>query len=261
MLRFSANISTLFQDSPLAQRFEAAARAGFQAIEIWFPYEMPAAQMRDLLQKNGLRCVGINSPFGDAATGDWGLAADPRRREQFEASIVDAFDYARQIDCPNVHVMAGHRSETGSRQAAWENYLTCIGRSCDLARENGLTVMIEPLNAIDRPLYLLQTQAQALTAISQLGRANLKIMLDVYHLQRGEGNLIERMLASLPHAAHVQVADNPGRHEPGTGEINYASVFAALEASGYGGYVGCEFYPSGRSEDSFTWLHRLLDAA
>lgn len=259
MFKVSVNLSILFQEVSLAQRFESAARAGFDTVEIWFPYELPAQNVRELLRDNGLRCIGINTPAGDVASGDWGLAADPARRTQFEASLDVAFRYAQQIECPNVHVMAGHQSKSVSVQAAWENYLHCIGTACDRAGDYGLTVMIEPLNAIDRPLYLLQTQSQAIEAVLTLNRTNLKIMLDIYHLQRGEGNLIERMRASIPYAAHIQIADNPGRHEPGTGEINFSSVFAAIQTSGYAGHIGCEYSPTGNSCDSFAWLLPYAD--
>ncbi|PVX77128.1 hydroxypyruvate isomerase family protein [Paraburkholderia unamae] len=254
MLRFSANLSTLFQELPLAERFEAAARAGFDAVELWFPYEIPAAQMRERLAAHGLRCVGINSAAGDVSRGDWGLAADPARRAEFDASVEQAFDYAQAIGCPSVHVMAGQIDAGAPRQSAWEHYVECMGAAADRAAARGLTVMVEPLNAIDRPRYLLNTQAQALELLGALNRPNLKIMLDLYHVQRGEGNLIERMRASLPHAAHVQIADNPGRHEPGTGEIRFESVFAELARSGYSGLIGCEYLPSGASVESFGWL-------
>ncbi len=260
MLRFSANLSTLFQELPLAARFEAAAQAGFEAVELWFPYEIAAAQMRELLTTHGLRCIGINTPAGDVQRGDWGLAADPARRAAFDASVEQAFDYAQAIGCPSVHVMAGQIAPGAPFAPAWDHYIDCMGTAADRAAVRGLTVMIEPLNRIDRPHYLLNTQAQALDVLAALGRPNLKIMLDLYHVQRGEGNLLERMRASLPHAAHVQIADNPGRHEPGTGEIRFDTVFAEIERSGYAGMIGCEYLPSGATLDSFGWLAALQDA-
>lgn len=259
--RFSANLSTLFQEVPLLDRFEAAANAGFDAVELWFPYEVPAADMRARLDAYGLRCVGINSPAGDVSRGDWGLAADPARRAAFDASIEQAFDYAGAIGCPCVHVMAGQRDPQAPAEPAWQHYLECMGDAADLAHARGLIVMIEPLNAIDRPHYVLNTQTQALDVIAAVARPNLKIMLDLYHLQRGEGNLIERMRASLPHAAHVQIADNPGRHEPGTGEIRFDAVFNELAAGGYTGYIGCEYLPCAATQDSFGWLHALREAS
>jgi hydroxypyruvate isomerase len=257
-LKFSANLSTLFQELPLRERFAAAARAGFDAVEIWFPYDLPVAEMRELLGRNNQRCVAINSPAGNVAQGDWGLAVDPARRDEFDRSIETAMSYAQAIDCPCVHVMAGQVSGEACLARAWERYLASVATACDVADTYGRTVMIEPLNAIDRPRYLLSTQAQALDVLEDLRRGNLKLMLDVFHLQRGEGNLIERLRRSLPYAAHVQIADNPGRHEPGTGEINFAAVFDAIARSGYQDYIGCEYIPSRATTESFHWLSELV---
>jgi hydroxypyruvate isomerase len=260
MLKFSANLSTLFQELPLSARFGAAARAGFAAVEMWFPYALASNALASLLDEHRLRCVGINSPAGDVAAGDWGLAADPRRFAEFKASAEQAITYACEIGCPNVHVMAGLTAPQADRQAANEHYLCCLDFACSVAAKSGITVMIEPLNDIDRPHYLLNTQAQAINAIEQLNSSNLRLMLDLFHLQRGEGNLIERMKRSLPYAAHVQIADNPGRHEPGTGEINFGTVFGALREADYAGYIGCEYLPLRDSATSFEWMKALESA-
>ncbi|GAB2911668.1 hydroxypyruvate isomerase family protein [Paraburkholderia jirisanensis] len=254
MLKFSANLSTLFQDRPLLERLTAARAAGFDAVEMWFPYEIPAATLHAAMRECNLEMVGINSAPGDVGAGDWGLAADPRRRSAFLESVHEAMEYAQAIGCPSVHVMAGIVDATVTREAAWDVYQTNIDEACEIAARRGLTVMIEPLNAIDRPAYLLNRQQQAIDLIDTLRRSNLKIMLDLFHLQRGEGNLIERMRASLPYAAHVQIADVPGRHEPGTGEINFANVFAALEAAQWQGWVGCEYLPAAGTEAGLGWM-------
>jgi hydroxypyruvate isomerase len=254
MLKFSANLSTLFQDRPLAERIAAARTAGFGAVEMWFPYEVPAARLRDTLREHGLPMIGINSAPGNVSAGDWGLAADPRRRSAFIESLHAAFEYAQVIGCPNVHVMAGIVDASVSHEAAWDTYQANIDEACNLAAQHALTVMIEPLNAIDRPAYLLTRQQQAIALIDTLKRPNLKIMLDLFHLQRGEGNLIERMLTSLPYAAHVQIADVPGRHEPGTGEIHFAKVFGALETAGWSGWVGAEYFPAEGTEAGLGWM-------
>jgi hydroxypyruvate isomerase len=257
MLNFSANLSTLFQELPLASRFGAAARAGFEAVEVWFPYELASNDVAMLLAEHRLRCVGINSPAGNVMTGDWGLAADPGRVEDFTSSAEQAIAYAQEIGCSNVHIMAGLVGLQTDRKQAWENYLHCLDFACSLAAQASITIMIEPLNSIDRPRYLLNTQAQALEAIETLRKTNLRVMLDLFHLQRGEGNLIDRMMKSLPYAAHVQIADNPGRHEPGTGEINFDAVFRTLQDAGYSGYIGCEYLPLRTSETSFGWMANL----
>ncbi|MGV1768378.1 hydroxypyruvate isomerase family protein [Rhizobium rhizogenes] len=260
-MKFSANLSTLFQQLPLRERFGAAAAAGFNAVELWFPYEIPASDFRGLLADNNLTCVGINSAAGNVQDGDWGLATSETLIETFESSLHQAFRYASEIGCSNVHVMAGNVPKAAARVGVWQVYLRNISRACEFAEQYGITVMIEALNAVDRPNYLLNTQAQALEAIRTVDRANLKIMLDLFHLQRGEGNLIERMRLSMPHAAHIQIADNPGRGEPGTGEINFPVVFREIYASGYRGYVGCEYFPTNKGLDTLDWMptNRLED--
>jgi hydroxypyruvate isomerase len=257
MLKFSANLSTLFQDRPLLERLSAARAARFEAVEMWFPYEIPAATLHAALRDSGLEMIGINSAPGDVGAGDWGLAADPRRRSAFRDSVHEAVEYARAIGCPNVHVMAGIVDAAVGRDAAWDAYQANIDEACEIAAQHRVTVMIEPLNAVDRPAYLLNRQQQAIGLIETLQRPNLKIMLDLFHLQRGEGNLIERMRASLPYAAHVQLADVPGRHEPGTGEINFAKVFAELQAANWQGWVGCEYLPAAGTEAGLGWMTGL----
>jgi hydroxypyruvate isomerase len=254
LLRFSANLSTLFQDLPLRERFGAAAHAGFKAVEIWFPYEMPAEEMAATLRRHRLACVGINSPAGDVSRGDWGLALDPARRGEFLRTVEQAMAYAQAIDCPQVHVMAGNVAPGMGAAEASLLYRDNIARACDIARRHGRGVMVEPLNAIDRPIYFLTRQDQALDLIGALARPNLGLMLDLFHLQRGEGNLVERMRKSLPHARHVQIADVPGRHEPGSGEINFAFVFSELERLGYEGWIGCEYLPLGATVDGLRWM-------
>ncbi|MDO9406488.1 MAG: TIM barrel protein [Polaromonas sp.] len=257
MLRFSANLSTLFQQLPLRERFSAAAAAGFEAVEVWFPYEIPASELAALLKDHGLVCVGINSPPGDVSQGDWGLALDRSRQNLFDDSVAQAMAYAEAIDCPNVHVMAGNRVAGVSEAQALQDYSASIERACAIARRHGRRVMVEPLNAVDRPTYFLTRQQQAIDLIDALQQDNLGLMLDLFHLQRGEGNLVERMRRSLPYAAHVQIADVPGRHEPGTGEINFPFVFAELERLGYDGWIGCEYLPAGDTVDGLGWLQRL----
>lgn len=256
MPRFSANLSTLFQDLPLIDRFAAASAAGFKAVELWFPYEVSAQDMAGVLKKNGLVCVGINSPAGNIDKGDWGLAVDPTRRDEFLTGVEQAMAYAHAIDCANVHVMAGIRATGIEVDDAWKVYKDNIGAACVIAKRYGRNVMIEPLNAIDRPTYLLSRQAQAIEVVKAVNRDNLGIMVDIFHLQRGEGNLIEHMRNSLPYAIHVQIADVPGRHEPGTGEINFAKVLKELDKAGYTGWVGCEYFPIKSTVEGLDWIAR-----
>jgi hydroxypyruvate isomerase len=260
MLRFSANLSTMFQEVPLIERFAAAAQAGFKAVELWFPYDIPAENLAKELRRNDLVCVGINSPPGDVAKGDWGVAADPSRCAEFTAGVEQAMAYAQTIDCA-VHVMAGVPAPGLQAADAWQIYRDNIARACDIAKRYGRQVLIEPLNAIDRPTYLLSRQSQAIEVIEALGRDNLRVMLDLFHVQRGEGNLTERMRQSLPYAGHVQIADVPGRHEPGTGEINYPFMFAELERLGYEGWIGCEYFPRASTVEGLGWMARATRRA
>lgn len=254
MLRFSANLSTLFTELPLFERPAAAARAGFKAVELWFPYEIPAREFGGILEANDLVCVGINTAPGNVSKGDWGLAVDPARRSEFIEGVEEAMSYAQAIECPNVHVMAGVPATGLSPAAAWQVYTNNIASACEAAKRYGRQVLVEPLNAIDRPTYLLSRQEQAIELIDSLKCDNLRIMVDLFHIQRGEGNLIERMRASLPHAGHVQVADVPGRNEPGTGEINFAAVFAELNRLNYPGWVGCEYFPRSTTVEGLGWM-------
>ena len=212
--------------------------------------------MASVLKANDLVCVGINSPPGNVDRGDWGLAVDPARRGEFVEGVEQAMAYAQAIACANVHVMAGSPAAGIGVDDAWTIYKANIGAACDIAAKYGRRVMIEPLNAIDRPFYLLSKQSQAVEVVKSLDRANLGIMLDLFHLQRGEGNLIEHMHMSLPYAIHVQIADAPGRHEPGTGEINFVTVFRELEKAGYAGWVGCEYFPIKSTVEGLDWMSR-----
>jgi len=257
MLRFSANLSTLYQDRPLLERLPAAKAAGFDAVEVWFPYEVQADRFADALATYQLTCVGINTPAGDVAAGDWGLATDPKQAADFDASVELAMRYAWIIGCPNVHVMAGQPGDHISETVAWTTYRSSLRRAIDIAETHGRKPMIEPLNALDRPRYLLQRQDQAISLIEEFGRDRLALMLDLFHLQRGEGNLIERMRRSLPYAAHVQFADVPGRHEPGTGEIQFENVFAELEATGWLGWIGAEYLPVAGTDEGLGWMRRF----
>ena len=256
MLRFSANLSTMFQELPFLERLPAARAVGFEAVEVWFPYEVEAERFADELALNKLVCVGINSPAGDAAAGDWGVAAEPNRVGEFETSVEEAMKYARTIGCRNVHVMAGQPRSDIQAEVAWDTYRANLRRAIDIAGSYGCRPMIEPLNALDRPRYLLQRQDQAIALIDELGRDRLGLRLDLYHLHRGEGNLIERMRRSLPYAAHVQIADVPGRHEPGTGEIRFEKVFEELQSL-WSGWIGCEYLPSVGTVEGMGWMRGL----
>jgi hydroxypyruvate isomerase len=258
--RLSANISILFAEYAFEDRFEPAARAGFKAVECWFPYEVAASRLSSLLNTHGLRMIGINSLPGNTAIGQFGFACTGDV-QAFRSSVEQALDYASAIGCPNVHVLSGMGDPTDP--ATRERYLQQMAWAADRAASHGVTVLIEPLNPVDRQGYFLSTQGQAVELIDTLNRPNLKLMFDIYHVQMTEGRIVERFRQCLPAIGHVQLADIPGRHEPGTGEIRFEFVLHHLEKSGYlardgqaSGWIGCEYKPATRSEDAQSWVGR-----
>jgi 2-dehydrotetronate isomerase len=252
-MRFSANISILFTEVPFIERFALAAKHGFKAVECWFPYEHTKQALRAELDRHQLKLIGINAAPGDTTKGDWGLAVSPLRKAEFIASIEQAIDYATALDCDAIHVMAGAMPEGQNENECEAIYLEHIALAADLAKRANKTVLIEPLNPFDRPRYFLSRQSQAARIVDRLNRDNVKIMFDIYHAQMTEGNLVSTLAKNLSKIGHIQVADVPGRHEPGTGEINFPFVMNAIAESGYAGWIGCEYKPKTETTASFAW--------
>ena len=248
MPRFAANLSCLFTELPFLDRFAAAAAAGFEAVEFQFPYDFPAAEIADRLERCGLDPVLFNLPPGDMAKGERGLAALPGREAAFDASLELALDYARAIGCMRLHVMAG------AVPAAQEStYVAALRRAADRAAAERITLLIEPLNGRDNPGYLLRSTAQAVAVLDCVARENVKLQLDFYHCQISEGDLARHAEELFGRYAHVQVANVPGRHEPDRGEINYPYLFDLLDRLGYDGWVGCEYRPAGETRAGLGW--------
>ncbi len=239
------------------ERFALAAANGFKAVEFWFPYDWPASQIAEKLREHGLQLIGLNTAPGDTENGEWGLAIDPARRVQFQAGVRQALDYAQALDCKSVHVMAGMRTPSLLADTCGAVYLENIAFAADLAAQSGRTILVEPLNPIDRPHYWMNRQSQARELIDTLGRPNLKIMFDLYHVQMTEGRITDTLKANLAHIGHIQVADVPGRGEPGTGELNYPYLFDQIEKSGYSGWVGCEYKPRTTTIDGLGWREAM----
>ena len=258
MLRFCANLSTLFTDRPLLQRFAAAREAGFSAVELQFPYaETPDALAREL-QANGLSLQLHNLPPGDWAAGDRGTASDPRREDEFRAGLAEAIRYAQALGTPRLHCMAGLWPGGIGREKARATLMRNLQHAAEATARAGLVLLIEPLNAHDVPGYSVSRVDEALSLIKAVGASHVKLQYDLYHAQRTQGELIGTLRAQLANIGHIQIADNPGRGEPGTGEVNWRVVFDAIEASGYGGWVGLEYFPFDRSprgtEAGLRWL-------
>jgi hydroxypyruvate isomerase len=258
--RFAANLSWLFTEHPFADRFAHAARAGFRAIECLFPYELPAEIMAASLARHGLEPVLINLPPGDFAAGERGLAALPGREAEFEQSLVTGLAYAQRIGCPRVHVMAGLVPEDLVPARVRACFVANLRRAVERAADLGITVLIEPINPRDMPGYGLTHPDQALDLILEIGVPALRLQLDLYHCQIVAGDLERRIEAALPWIGHVQIAAVPDRGEPDGGEIHYPHLFGVLDRLGYGGWVGCEYRPRGRTEAGLGWLAPWLSS-
>jgi len=256
MPRFAANLSMLFTEVPLLDRFERAARAGFASVEVQFPYEAPAATIRDRLVSNRLKMVLHNLPAGNWAAGDRGIACQPARVDEFRAGVARAIEYATTLRVPQLNCLAGIPPAGLDDATVRATVVDNLRYAAAALKDAGLKLLVEPVNRFDVPGFWLDNTAKAISVIDEVGADNLFMQYDVYHAQRYEGELANTMSRHAARIAHVQVADNPGRHEPGTGEINFDFIFAHLDRIGYRGYVGCEYKPAGATEAGLGWLER-----
>jgi hydroxypyruvate isomerase len=255
-LRFAPNLTMLYNETPFLERFARAAAAGFTAVEFLFPYEFSAASIKSRLDESGLRVVLFNINPGDWNAGERGALGNPARRAYFRQSMQEALDYAAQLGCPRIHTMAGNRLTDLSVDAQRDCALENLAWAAPLAAQAGVTLLIEPLNATDMPAYLIHSTAEAMHLVRSANHPAVKLQYDVYHAQMTEGNLINTMTALLPYIGHIQISDVPGRHQPGTGEINYPAIFAALERLDYQGFIGLEYRPNGETDATLRWLPR-----
>lgn len=253
MPRFAANLSMMFTEVPFLDRFALAREAGFDAVEFLFPYAYPAGDIAERLRRHQLQLVLFNLPPGDWDAGDRGMACDPARVDEFRAGVPVALDYAVALGVGQLHCMAGKPPAALPRDTARATYVDNLRYAADLARPCGIDLLIEPINHFDMPGYFLSRSAQALEIIAEADRPNLFLQYDIYHMQRMEGELSNTIRANLPLIKHMQIADTPGRHEPGTGEINYRHLFALIDALGYTGWLGCEYLPAGDTRAGLAW--------
>lgn len=254
MPRFSANLSMLFCELDFLDRFDAAARAGFAAVEYIGPYEHPPAAIAERLQRNGLEQALFNLPLGDWSAGERGIAVLPDRIDEFRAGVDTAIRYAEALGCRQVNCIAGI-APAGAPTAVLEDVLVDnLAFAAERLGRAGIRLLIEPINTRDMPGFFLTTSGQALAIMDRVGAANLFLQYDVYHMQVMEGDLARTIEANLSRIAHIQVADNPGRHEPGTGEINYPFLFDHLDRIGYRGFVGAEYRPATTTEAGLGWF-------
>ena len=256
MPRFAANLTMLFNEVPFLDRFERAARAGFDAVEFLFPYAYPVAEIKSRLVANQLQLVLHNLPAGDWEGGERGIACLPDRVDEFRASVAQAISYGTVLGVPQINCLAGKTPAGVSDAVVRKTFVENLRFAAAALKEAGIKLLIEPINFYDIPGFYLNRSAQGLAIIDEVGSDNLFLQYDIYHAQRMEGELIATMTKQLARIAHIQLADNPGRHEPGTGEINYERVFAALDAIGYPGWIGCEYKPATSTEAGLGWLAR-----
>jgi hydroxypyruvate isomerase len=265
--RFDVNLSMLFTEVPLLERPAKAAAAGFDAVELWWPFAEPVPPDRDLvalqraLEDAGTRLVALNSDAGNPALGDHGLLSVPAQLHRFRANLDIALGFAQSLGCTTLNAPYGNRVDGVDPNVQDELALENLALAARAAAKAGATVVIETLNSFDCPRYPLLTAADALRVIEQLragGVGNVGLLCDFYHLYRMRENLLDLVAEHRSRISHVQIADAPGRHQPGTGDIDFASLFNSLGASGYAGYVGCEYRPLGPSVESFDWLPASL---
>lgn len=254
MPRFAANLTMLFTELPFLERFEAAAKAGFTGVEYLFPYEYRPEVLAAQLKAHGLTQVLHNLPAGDWARGERGIAVLPGRVDEFRAGVDKAITYATALGCRQVNCLAGIRPEGTDPQELDATFVGNLAYAAPRLAAAGIKLLIEPINTIDIPGFHLTSTRQALDVIRAVGSDNLHVQYDIYHMQIMEGDLARTIEANLAKIPHIQLADNPGRNEPGTGEINYPFLYAHLDRIGYSGWIGCEYKPKTTTEAGLAWF-------
>ena len=261
MPRFAANLTMLFTELPFMDRFAAAAGAGFTAVEFLFPYDYEKQALADALKANGLEIVLHNLPPGDWAAGERGIATHPARQAEFRDGVTRATGYAQALHCPQVNCLAGIPPAGVDAATAHRTLVENLRYAAEALGRAQIRLVMEPINTRDIPGYFVNSTAQGLSIVDAVGSDNLKLQYDIYHAQVMEGDLLPTITANLARIGHIQIADTPGRHEPGTGEINYPFLFAALDRLGYAGWIGCEYKPAGETVAGLGWLHTMKAAA
>jgi hydroxypyruvate isomerase len=251
--KFAANLSMLFNEVGFLERFDAAAKAGFKGVEYLFPYDFKADEIVAKLKANGLTQVLHNLPAGDWGAGERGIATLPDRVDEFKAGVDKAIEYATALGCKQVNCLAGIPKGVDPSKAH-ETFVANLKFAAPKLKAAGIKLLIEAINTRDIPGFFLTSTKQALAVIDEVGSDNLFVQYDIYHMQIMEGDLARTIEANLPKIAHIQLADNPGRNEPGTGEINYSFLFDFIDKLGYSGWIGAEYKPKGDTVAGLGWL-------
>jgi hydroxypyruvate isomerase len=254
MPRFCANLSMMFTEVGFLDRFAAAARAGFAGVEYWLPYAFPKEQVAERLRASGLTQALFNLPTGDWDAGERGIAVMPDRAGEFRDGVGLAIEYAKALGCTRLNCLAGKTPAGADPAKVHDTLVENLRFAARHLAKAGLTLCVEAVNTQDVPGFHLTTTRQALGVIDEVAEPNVAYLFDIYHMQIMEGNLIKTMRDHVARIGHVQIADNPGRHEPGTGEINFPNVFGAMDEAGYAGWVGCEYRPKGATAEGLGWL-------
>ena len=257
MPKFAANLTMLFNEVPFLERFAAAKAAGFTAVEYLFPYTFDKNELAGLLKTHGLQQILHNLPAGNWEAGERGIACHPDRVEEFRAGVDKAIEYATALGCKQVNCLAGKVPAGVTREQAHATFVANLKFAADKLKAAGLKLLIEPINSYDIPGFFLNYTAQAAAILDEVGSDNLYIQYDLYHAQRMEGELAATVQKHLARIPHIQLADNPGRNEPGTGEMNYPFLFKHLDAIGYTGWIGCEYKPKTTTVEGLGWIKAL----
>ena len=258
MPKFAANLTMLFTEYPFLDRFEHAAKAGFKAVEFLFPYAFAAADIRHRLDTVGLTLVLHNLPAGNWDAGERGIACHPDRVEEFKAGVATAITYAQALGVNQLNCLAGKRQDGVSEAVHRQTFVSNLKFAAAELAKADLRLLIEPINNFDIPGFYLNYTAQGVSILDEVGASNAFVQYDIYHAQRMEGELAATAQKNLARIGHIQLADNPGRNEPGTGEINYPFLFAHLDRIGYTGWIGCEYKPATTTEAGLGWLKTLV---
>ena len=258
MPRFSANISMLFREFEFPERFEAAARAGFKAVEIQFPYAWEKSLIAQSARRAGVEVALINFPVGDSRKGDRGIGCLPSRVGEFREGIARAIEYAEALGCRRLNCLAGIAPPEVAGAKLRETFAANLRHAAGELARHDMTLLLEPINTRDVPGFYLCSSAQALALMDEIDAANLRLQYDLYHMRIMGDDLAEVLSANLHRIGHMQIADAPGRHEPGTGEIEFLHLFELIDRLGYQGWIGAEYVPRGKTEDGLAWVKKYL---
>jgi len=257
MPQFAANLTMLFNEAPFMERFDRASKAGFKAVEFLFPYAFSASDIKQELDRNQLKLVLHNLPAGDWDAGERGIACLPDRVDEFRTGVTKAIEYAKALGVPQLNCLAGKVPEGVNAKLLHDTFISNLKYAASELKKANLKLLIEPINTFDIPGFYLSTTQQAIDIINEVGADNLYVQYDIYHAQRMEGELSNTIKKNLNKIAHIQLADNPGRNEPGTGEINYPHLFKFIDSLGYSGWIGCEYKPATTTEAGLGWVKNL----